>query len=144
MDPSKCKAYTASWESTFPMIGRAEHIGSSGSALGMVIPLLSDISTFSSVTLFQSKHWISDPRVRPSRRRASGAPGQALLPIPNGITGICPPPPPPPPCLWNLSGMKLVESCHSSGSLWMAQALTITMVFLGTWNPPMVQSSDDM
>ncbi|KAJ6941940.1 hypothetical protein NC652_007881 [Populus alba x Populus x berolinensis] len=44
----------------------------------------------------------------------------------------------------NLSGLKLVGSSHSVGSLWRDHAFINNIVLAGTWYPPMVQSEDGM
>ncbi|KAF4359642.1 hypothetical protein G4B88_000453 [Cannabis sativa] len=72
-------------ERTKFIIGRALHITSKGTALGIVTPLPSLISSCSSLILSQSKHWIKHPKVKPTKRWARPDPGQALLPSPNGI-----------------------------------------------------------
>ncbi|KAF4377577.1 hypothetical protein G4B88_006857 [Cannabis sativa] len=72
-------------ERTKFIIGRALHIASKGTALGIVTPLPSLISSSSSLILSQSKHWIKHPKVKPTKRWARPDPGQALLPSPNGI-----------------------------------------------------------
>ncbi|KAK3019707.1 hypothetical protein RJ639_003941 [Escallonia herrerae] len=71
-------------------------------------------------------------------RFAIPAPGHCLLPIPNGTNLYAPFSPPS-----NLSGLKVVGSSHTVGSLCMAHALTSSIVPRGTSNPPTVELADD-
>ncbi|KAF4389003.1 hypothetical protein F8388_026732 [Cannabis sativa] len=116
-------------------------MASNGTALGIVSPLPSTMSISLSSILFQSKHWIKDPNVKPIMRWAKLFPGQARLPSPNGISLY--------PSLFsllifsNLSGMKLSASFHNLESLCIAHALTNKIVPRGTSYPLMVQSLEE-
>nr|TKS07799.1 hypothetical protein D5086_0000109530 [Populus alba] len=112
----------------------ARHMSSKSSTHEKVIAVFSVMSILFSPTLSHSKHCINDPKVKVVTLY------QALLPIPKGMklhaSTL--------PVDSNLSGLKLVGSSHSAGSLWRDHAFTNNMVPAGTWYPPMVQSEDGM
>ena len=121
-------------------IGRALHMSYKGSTLSMVIVVFSVMSNMFSPTLSHSKHYINDPKVKVITLFARPSPGEALLPIPKGMNLHAPTLP----ADSNHSGLELVGSSHSVGSLWRDHAFTNNMVPAGTWYPPMVQSEDGM
>ena len=55
-------------------------MASKGTAMGMVSPPLSVMSTAAPSTLSQSKHWISEPSTRPTVRSANVSPGHLRRP----------------------------------------------------------------
>ncbi|KAG6471105.1 hypothetical protein ZIOFF_072202 [Zingiber officinale] len=118
------------------MLRRGLYNASNGVALGMDSPGPSVISTSSGDTFSHSKHWTNVASISATIRIVRPTPRHHRCPIPNGMN-LYPSAASP---AMNLSGLNFSGSSQRPTSLWIAHALTSSMVSAETSNPATVQS----